>query len=97
MAKVSYDTPAAMRKHSPFEIMAARARDVFTKNRIDPEVKLLAAPAPTIWDYPYRRASLTNGTLPGRFSHGISRAVVPEDWLHPSTAGEDSQVDYCSR
>jgi transposase len=32
-----------MKRQAPFEIMAARTREIFRKNRIDPEVKLLAA------------------------------------------------------
>src|SRR5579875_1330129 len=49
-----------MRKYSPFEIMAARAREIFTKNRIDPEVKLLAALLYHL-GLSYRKVSLAMG------------------------------------
>jgi putative transposase len=60
-----------MRKYSPFEIMAARARDVFTKNRIDPEVKLLAALLYHL-GLSYRRVSLAMGLF-FVFSHESCR------------------------
>jgi putative transposase len=51
-----------MNRQAPFEIMAARISEIFKKNRISPDVKLLAALLYHL-GLSYRRVSLAMGLL----------------------------------
>jgi hypothetical protein len=83
------------KRQTPFEILAARTREIFRKNRIDPEVKFLSScPAALPSGVVLSKRLTLNGTLLllDVLLRIFMQAVVQEDWNKPSRAEQDSFI-----